>query len=66
MNATQQPASPWLSLKEAAEYLGVTKATVRKYIAAGHLHAAKLGHRTVRVSAASIERMMDAASQEAK
>ena len=66
MNPTQQPASPWLSLKEAAEYLGVTKATVRKYIAAGHLHAAKLGHRTVRVSAASIERMMDAASQEAK
>ena len=66
MNPTQQPASPWLSLKEAAEYLGVTKATVRKYIAAGHLHAAKLGHRTVRVSAISIERMMDAASQEAK
>ena len=66
MNPTQQPASPWLSLKEAAEYLGVTKATVRKYIAGGHLHAAKLGHRTVRVSALSIERMMDAASQEAK
>lgn len=66
MTSTQQLTTPWLSLKDAAAYLGVTKATVRKYIAAGHLHAAKLGHRTVRVSAISIERMMDAASQEAK
>ncbi len=66
MTPTHQFSTPWLSLKDAANYLGVTKATVRKYIAAGHLHAAKLGHRTVRVSAISIERMMDAASQEAK
>ena len=44
-----------LSLSEAAEKLAVSTQTVRRYIAAGHLEAVRLGRRTIRVKAESIE-----------
>ena len=50
---------PWLSPKEAAEVLGVTKQTVLAWSRDGKLEASKIGYRTIRISAASIERLME-------
>lgn len=47
-------------LPEAAEILAVSTKTVRRYIAAGELDAVRLGRRTIRVRAESIERLIDA------
>lgn len=49
-----------LTLAEAAEALAVSPRTARRYIAEGHLEAVRLGRRTIRVKAASIERFSSA------
>jgi excisionase family DNA binding protein len=49
-----------VSLPEAAEILAVSVKTVRRYIAAGELDAVRLGRRTIRIKAESIERLIDA------
>jgi excisionase family DNA binding protein len=48
-----------VSLREAAEILAVSTKTVRRYIAAGDLEAFRLGGRTIRIKAESIERFID-------
>lgn len=50
-----------LTLGEAADALAVSQRTARRYIADGHLEAVRLGRRTIRVKAASIERFSNAA-----
>ena len=49
-----------VTLCEAAEILAVSVKTVRRYIAAGELDAVRLGRRTIRIKAESIERLIDA------
>lgn len=49
-----------LTLAEAADALAVSPRTARRYIADGHLEAVRLGRRTIRIKAASIERFSNA------
>ena len=48
-----------VSLAEAAEILSVSTKTVRRYIAAGDLDAVRLGRRTIRIKAESLDRLID-------
>jgi excisionase family DNA binding protein len=49
-----------VSLAEAAEMLGVSTKSVRRYIAAGDLDAVRLGRRTIRIKTESLDRLIDA------
>lgn len=49
-----------VTLADAADALAVSTRTVRRYIADGHLEAVRLGHKTLRIKADSIERFIDA------
>ena len=49
-----------VTLCEAAEILAVSVKTVRRYIAAGDLDAVRLGRRTIRIEAGSLDRLIDA------
>jgi len=59
--ATSAPVARRLvSLVEAAEILGVSTKSVRRYIAAGDLDAVRIGRRTIRIKTESLDRMIDA------
>jgi excisionase family DNA binding protein len=60
MATTATTSRRLMSLAEAADALAVSTKTVRRYIAAGHLDAVRLGRRTIRVRVESIDRMIDA------
>ncbi|MGP5251486.1 helix-turn-helix domain-containing protein [Brachybacterium alimentarium] len=47
-----------LSIAEAAEQLGLTEKTIRRYIAAGKLPAYRVGSRTVRIKSSDLERLL--------
>ena len=49
-----------VSLVEAAEILGVSTKSVRRYIAAGDLDAVRIGRRTIRIKTESLDRLIDA------
>jgi excisionase family DNA binding protein len=49
-----------ISLTEAADALGVSTKTVRRYIAAGDLDAVRLGRRTIRIRLESLDKLIDA------
>lgn len=49
-----------VSLVEAAEILGVSTKSVRRYIAAGDLDAVRLGRRTIRIKTESLYTLIDA------
>jgi len=51
-----------ISLAEAADTLGVSTKTVRRYVAAGDLDAVRLGRRTIRVKTESIDSLIEAHS----
>lgn len=53
----------WVTPGEAAEYLGVSKQTVKAWCRLGKLRSTKLGHHTVRISVASLEQMMERSKQ---
>ena len=59
MNRAQQLTAEWVTPQEAADYLGVTKQTIRSWCREGRLVWSKLGYRTLRISTASIEKMME-------
>lgn len=63
MNRNQQLTADWVSPQEAADYLGVTKQTIRAWCKEGRLNYSKLGYRTLRISSSSIEKMMAATKQ---
>lgn len=63
---TLEPAMPatltrrLVTLADAADALAVSTRTVRRYIADGQLEAVRLGRKTLRIKADSIERFIDA------
>lgn len=60
MDSTASTPRRLISLADAAEALGVSSKTVRRYIAAGDLDAVRLGRRTIRVRVDSLDRLIDA------
>ncbi|HEU5036076.1 MAG TPA: helix-turn-helix domain-containing protein [Nocardioides sp.] len=60
MAATATSTRRLVSLAEAAEILGLSVKTVRRYVATGDLDAVRLGRRTIRIKAESIDRLIDA------
>ena len=60
MAATATSTRRLISLLEAAEILGVSVKSVRRYVAAGDLDAVRLGRRTIRIKADSLDRLIDA------
>jgi excisionase family DNA binding protein len=53
------PDAVLLTLDQVAALLQVSKRTVQRLVREGELQAIRLGHRTVRLSAASIHRFID-------
>jgi len=51
----QAIARKYLTLKEAAEWYGVSERTLRRYISDGTLPADRVGPRAIRVKAADVE-----------
>lgn len=47
--------TPYLTRREAADYLGVSERTVDRYIATSKLHADRVGPRLIRIPLSSIE-----------
>jgi excisionase family DNA binding protein len=60
MAATASTTRRLIPLPEAAEILAVSVKTVRRYVAVGELDAVRLGRRTIRIKAESIDRLIDA------
>lgn len=60
MTSTATVSRRLVSLAEAAEILAVSVKTVRRYITAGELDAVRLGPRTIRIKAESIDALIDA------
>lgn len=60
MAATATPTRRLVSLPEAADILGLSVKTVRRYIASGDLDAVRLGRRTIRIKTDSLDRLIDA------
>jgi len=58
-----KPMRQVLSIEATAEHLGVQVQTVRRWIAAGHLVAYRVGPKLVRIDAASIEAMLRPANE---
>ena len=54
MNQTE-----WVSPKEAAAMLGLSKQTIRKWCKEGRLESTKPSYNVIRISTASIERFME-------
>lgn len=48
--------STWVTMEDAARFLGVSSKTIRRRIADGSIHAKKFGPRLVRVDKSSLER----------
>ena len=60
MAATATPTRRLVTLPEAADILGLSVKTVRRYIASGDLDAVRLGRRTIRIKTDSLDRLIDA------
>ena len=60
MAAITTPTRRLVSLPEAADILGLSVKTVRRYIASGDLDAVRLGRRTIRIKTDSLDRLIDA------
>ena len=54
------PVRRLVSLREAADILGVSVKTVRRYIAAGDLDAVRLGRKIIRIKTESLDKLIDA------
>ncbi|MBI3964450.1 MAG: MEDS domain-containing protein [Chloroflexi bacterium] len=60
-NTTAQPESgerAYYNVSEAAALLGVSRMSLWRWIRAGHLPAARLGHRTVRIERGDLEELL--------
>jgi excisionase family DNA binding protein len=49
---------PPMSTQQAADYLGVSKSTIRRWVREGRLTNHKLGHRTVRYHPEDLDRFV--------
>ncbi|MBE7193388.1 MAG: helix-turn-helix domain-containing protein [Gordonia polyisoprenivorans] len=50
-----------MTVAGAAEYLGVSEKSIRRWISSGRLSARRAGPRLIRIDPRALERMMDAA-----
>lgn len=57
-NKTVTLAPQMISLKAAAERLGVTEQSIRRYIAEGDLNGYRLGRRAIRVNAQEVDALL--------
>lgn len=57
-NTAVTHAPQMISLKSAAERLGVTEQSIRRYIAAGDLNGYRLGRRAIRVDAQEVHALL--------
>ena len=55
---TRTPRPEMISVTEAAERLGVNYRTIRRWIAAGHIDAVRVGPRLLKIDAAQLDRVM--------
>jgi excisionase family DNA binding protein len=53
----------WVTQAEAARYLRVSTWTIRKWAHEGKLVRSVLGHRTVLISSASVEKLVERSSE---
>lgn len=54
------PARPYLSMRQAATYLGYdSERTVRRLIASGELRAYRLGNKTVRIRQGDLDALLE-------
>ncbi|AZS06826.1 helix-turn-helix DNA binding protein [Mycobacterium phage Raela] len=58
-NIVTDRENTWLSIAEAAEYLGVNPRTVRRYMRLGRLEASRVSNKVVRIRLADIDRFME-------
>ncbi|HEX2173430.1 MAG TPA: helix-turn-helix domain-containing protein, partial [Dehalococcoidia bacterium] len=49
----------YLNISQAAALLGVSRVSIWRWIRAGHLPAARLGHRTTRIKRADLELVIE-------
>jgi excisionase family DNA binding protein len=50
--------SSWVTIKDAAQYLGITTRTLRRLIAAGDLPAYRLGDRLIRLDQGDVDALL--------
>lgn len=55
---SQTPTAYYLTLTDAADYLGFAERTVRRYIASGELPAYRLGPRQIRIKVTDLDALM--------
>lgn len=48
----------WISVRQAADYCGVTPVTIRRWIAAGRLPATRVGPKILKVRLTDLEKML--------
>jgi excisionase family DNA binding protein len=67
-NDTRLPRAPaqasFYSIEEVAELLGLHRGTISRFISSGELRAARLGHRTVRVTHEALMDFLKSKEQE--
>lgn len=56
--AKTPPAQKYVTLKDSAEYLGVTERTIRNFIARGDLPAYRIGNRALRIDRADLDKII--------
>lgn len=49
----------WLSIQQAADYLGVNPRTVRRYMRLGRLEVSRISNKVVRIRLADLDRFME-------
>jgi excisionase family DNA binding protein len=50
--------SSWVTIKDAAQYLGITTRTLRRLITAGDLPAYRLGDRLIRLDQGDVDALL--------
>lgn len=55
---TKLPPKRWLTLDEAADYVGANEKTVRRYVAQGRLTGYRMGTRALRFDVADLDALM--------
>lgn len=58
MEHSTEKLKHWMNTTEAAEYAGVTRQTISKWIKREGLRASKVGHRTVRISRKAVDEFL--------
>lgn len=57
-NTSTTPARQWMTPQQAADHLGITDRTLRRYIARGQLPAYRMGNRVIRVRLGDVEALL--------